>query len=87
MEPFMLLLNLILGILGANLSAFPPLLLSTQPRTKLFVLLLEYAKGLTGLDTKVAFEPSLFLGIFHPLLGHKDLWIACTKMTDECFIK
>ena len=73
MEPFALLLNLVLGILQVGLSALLPSLPSGQLCNKLLILLLHYVQGLAGLDAKVDLDPSLVSGIFHPFLGCEHL--------------
>ena len=66
-----MLLNLILSILEASLSAPPFPLLSSHLRSELPDLLLGGAQGFVGFGVKVGLSPGLILGIFHPLLGHE----------------
>ena len=72
-ELSVLLLSLVLSVLQACLSALSLPLLGSQLRSELLVLLLSCTQGLAGLGAKVAFKPSLILGVLHPLLGYKDL--------------
>lgn len=71
MELFALLLSLVLGVLQVGLSALLPPFLGGQFYNKLLVLLLSYTQGLASFNMKVGLNPSLALGIFHTLLGHK----------------
>nr|POF00615.1 hypothetical protein CFP56_26187 [Quercus suber] len=64
MELFALLLSLVLGVLQAGLSAFPPPFLSSHLHSELLFLLLSGAQGLAGLDAELASTLTLYRASF-----------------------
>jgi len=71
-EPFTLVLSLVLGILQARLGTHTHPLLGNQLSGKLFILLLRCAQGLTGLGAKVGLNLGIISGIVDPLFGYKN---------------
>ena len=71
-EPFTLVLCLVLGILQARLDTQTCPLLGNHLTSKLFVFLFRCAQGLVGLGVEVGLDPSIILGVFDPLLNYKN---------------
>ena len=87
MELLTLLLNLVLGILEAGLSASSLPLLYRQLCGQLLVLLLCCTQGLVGLDSKVSLDPSFVAGVFPHSSATNTSWMAYAKTTREFYVK
>ena len=72
-ELFVLVLNLVLGILLTSLSILPCPLLRDQLGVKLLVLLLGSSQGPVGLGAKVGLNLDFISSILDPFLRHKNL--------------
>ena len=72
-EPFALILGLVLGILRSSLSALPHPLLCGQLGVELLILLLGSSQGPVSLGAEVGLNLSLIPSILNPFLGNKDL--------------
>ena len=72
-EPFALILGLVLGILWSSLSALPHPLLCVQFGVELLILLLGSSQGPVGLGAEVGLNLSLIPSILDPFLCSKDL--------------
>ena len=83
MELLALLLNLVLSVLKAGLSAPPLLLLSRQLHSQLSILLLRCTEGLAGLSVKIGLNPSFIASVSHPLLNHEYLLDGLYKNNRE----
>ena len=72
-EPFALILGLVLGILRSSLSALSHPLLCGQLGVELLILLLGSSQGPVGLGAEVGLNLSLIPSVLDPFLCSKDL--------------
>ena len=71
-EPFALVLGLVLGALKTGLGTPLCPLLDNQLRKKLLVLLFKCAQGLVSLSAEVSLNPSLIPSVPDPLLSYNN---------------